>query len=191
MPQTINEQNLIEGLKRRDDECFKFIYQKSFSFVYGFVLKNKGTAEDAKDLLHDGIVVLYENILAGIFKEKSEVTTYLNNICRNQWLNYLTRRKSRYISFEEYSRNLDYADEETDEEDFAEYMQKAYSVLMASGERCKEIILSFYYHKLSMIEIAVKFGYTNADNAKSQKAKCMDKLRNAVKSITLKPNDVI
>jgi RNA polymerase sigma factor (sigma-70 family) len=191
MSKTINEQNLIEGLKRRDDECIRYIYQKSFSFVCGFVLKNKGTAEDAKDLLQDGILILFENILHGIFKEKSGITTYLNNICRNQWLNYLTRRKSRYISFEDYSSSLDYADEDNDTNDSAEIGQKTYEMLMASSERCREIILSFYYQKLSMIEIAAKFGYTNADNAKNQKAKCLDKLRNAVKTITLKPNNVI
>ncbi len=191
MSHIYTEQNLIEGLKRRDDECFKHIYQKSFSFVYGFVMKNRGTAEDVKDLLQDGIVILYENVVQGVFKEKSGVTTYLNNICRNQWLNYLTRRKSRHISFEDYSRNLDYAEEENDNNDSAEIAQRTYDVLMATNERCKEIILSFYFKKLSMVEIATKFGYTNADNAKSQKAKCLDKLRNAVKSITLKPNDVI
>ena len=36
----------------------------------------------------------------------------------------------------------------------------------------------FYIKDLSMEEISVKFGYTNADNAKNQKYKCLQRWRN-------------
>ena len=45
------------------------------------------------------------------------------------------------------------------------------------GEPCKTLIQDFYIHKKSMDEIAEKFGYTNADNAKTQKYKCLQRLK--------------
>ena len=45
------------------------------------------------------------------------------------------------------------------------------------GEPCKTILKDFYIYKLSMEEISDKFGYTNSDNAKTQKYKCLQRLK--------------
>jgi DNA-directed RNA polymerase specialized sigma24 family protein len=45
------------------------------------------------------------------------------------------------------------------------------------GEPCNTIITDFYVVKMSMDEIAEKFGYTNSDNAKTQKYKCLQRLK--------------
>jgi DNA-directed RNA polymerase specialized sigma24 family protein len=45
------------------------------------------------------------------------------------------------------------------------------------GEPCKTIIEDYYIHGRSMQEICEKFGYTNADNAKTQKYKCLQRLK--------------
>ncbi len=53
-------------------------------------------------------------------------------------------------------------------------MDKALSKL---GEPCKSLIEAFYIQKKHMLEIADLFGYTNADNAKNQKYKCLLRLK--------------
>ena len=50
-------------------------------------------------------------------------------------------------------------------------------VLKKLGEPCKTIIEDYYLHSRSMQEICEKFGYTNADNAKTQKYKCLQRLK--------------
>jgi hypothetical protein len=45
------------------------------------------------------------------------------------------------------------------------------------GEPCKSLIEAFYVHRKNMQEIAGYFGYTNADNAKNQKYKCLVRLK--------------
>jgi hypothetical protein len=45
------------------------------------------------------------------------------------------------------------------------------------GEPCKSLLEAFYIQKKSMPEIAASFGYTNADNAKTQKYKCLVRLK--------------
>jgi DNA-directed RNA polymerase specialized sigma24 family protein len=49
--------------------------------------------------------------------------------------------------------------------------------LNSLGEPCKSLLESFYIEKKSMDEIASLFGYTNADNAKNQKYKCLMRLK--------------
>ena len=45
------------------------------------------------------------------------------------------------------------------------------------GEPCKSLLEAYYMEKKSMVEIAGDFGYTNADNAKNQKYKCLMRLK--------------
>jgi DNA-directed RNA polymerase specialized sigma24 family protein len=45
------------------------------------------------------------------------------------------------------------------------------------GEPCKSLLDAYYLQKKSMQDIATEFGYTNADNAKTQKYKCLVRLK--------------
>lgn len=45
------------------------------------------------------------------------------------------------------------------------------------GEPCKSLLDAYYIQRKSMQEIAQNFGYTNADNAKTQKYKCLMRLK--------------
>ena len=58
-----------------------------------------------------------------------------------------------------------------------ENIQNALQSLSELGEPCSTLIQDFYISRLSMDEIAEKFGYTNADNAKTQKYKCLQRLK--------------
>jgi hypothetical protein len=42
-----------------------------------------------------------------------------------------------------------------------------------------------YYHNCSIEDITKKFGYKNADTAKNQKYKCMQRLKKIVEEITI------
>jgi len=49
--------------------------------------------------------------------------------------------------------------------------------LLMLGEPCRTIIQDFYMQNKSMQEICDKFGYTNPENAKTQKYKCLQRLK--------------
>ena len=53
-------------------------------------------------------------------------------------------------------------------------MEKA---LTGLGEPCKSLLEAFYIQKRNMSDIAGSFGYTNPENAKNQKYKCLIRLR--------------
>ena len=64
-----------------------------------------------------------------------------------------------------------------DVEERAREFERMESSLACLGEPCRTIITDFYIADLGMEEIAAKFGYTNADNAKNQKYKCLQRLK--------------
>jgi DNA-directed RNA polymerase specialized sigma24 family protein len=51
------------------------------------------------------------------------------------------------------------------------------NAMRSLGEPCKSLLEAFYIQKKQMVEIAEEFGYTNADNAKNQKYKCLMRLK--------------
>lgn len=51
------------------------------------------------------------------------------------------------------------------------------SAMNKIGEPCKTLLEAYYIHKKSMLQIAEEFGYTNTDNAKTQKYKCLVRLK--------------
>lgn len=55
--------------------------------------------------------------------------------------------------------------------------QKMGDALGLLGEPCKTLLEDFYLQDLSMQSITEKFGYTNADNTKNQKYKCLMRLK--------------
>jgi hypothetical protein len=69
------------------------------------------------------------------------------------------------------------------EEDIIDHEAKNNEVILMEnslkkiGEPCKSLLTAFYFDKKTMPEIAESFGYTNADNAKTQKYKCLIRLK--------------
>ena len=76
--------------------------------------------------------------------------------------------------FQEYL-TVDDETEKNNERDIQ--FNKMGAALQQLGEPCKTIIEDFYINNRSMQEICGSFGYTNADNAKTQKYKCLQRLK--------------
>lgn len=70
-------------------------------------------------------------------------------------------------------------DEIADENEKLVVLRKSLARL---GVGCRKLLLLFYYFKKNMEEIATELNYTNADNAKSQKYKCLQKLKSVYSS---------
>ena len=166
---------LLEGLKKADSPAFRQVYVLHFNMVKYFVIKNNGREEDAHDIFQEAMVVLFEQLKEGKFELKSSLKTWIYAVCRNKWLKHLEKQKRniRLVDFEQ-------ADEILLPENFSEAEEKSKSLrksLEQLGMQCRKLLLLYYYFKKSMEEIAADLNYTNADNAKSQKYKCLQKLK--------------
>ena len=172
-----NEQVLLEGLAQNKPEAVETIYNQHYKMVQTLVLNNSGTIEDAKDIFQEAIIVLYEKTRSGNFVLNCLIKTYVYSVSRRLWLKRLQQQQkiSPEMNGAEEAIAVD-DDLELHEQRNADFilMEKAMSGL---GEPCKSLLESYYLHKKSMVDIAADFGYTNADNAKNQKYKCLMRLK--------------
>ena len=171
------EQELLKGLALSDKKAVETIYKDNFNMVQGLIINNNGSAQEAKDIFQEAMIVLLEKARSGNFELNCQIKTYLYSVCRRLWLKKL-QQNSRFTSEFENSVGTVPVEEDLEEHekrdaDF-EIMEKAIGSL---GEPCKSLIEAFYIEKRNMQDIAAQFGYTNADNAKNQKYKCLMRLK--------------
>ena len=175
---TLDQENeLLKGLAANDKTAVETIYRENFSVVKAFIVKNNGYVDDAMDIFQEAMIVLFEKVQSGSFVLSSQLQTYLYSISRRLWLKKL-QKQNRFAADVEVDEEIvpvedDIEFHEKRDHDFfcmEESMRKI-------GEPCKSLLEAFYIEKKSMPEIADTFGYTNADNAKTQKYKCLMRLK--------------
>jgi RNA polymerase sigma factor (sigma-70 family) len=169
------KESVLAGIRDSDDKVLEFLYKEHYPMIKNLVMTNSGRDEDAKDILQEGIIALYEKVKNRDFILTCEVKTFIYSVCRNLWLKSL-RKNCNTVKFEEVHNEI-IETEVINEEEMSQKQRILADLINKIGENCKEILTLFYYEKLSMEDIALKLGYTNADNAKTQKYKCFKKLQ--------------
>jgi RNA polymerase sigma factor (sigma-70 family) len=171
------EQGLLKGLAQNDRKAIETIYRNHYSMVQSLIINNSGTSDDAKDVFQEALVVLYEKARSGSFELHAQLKTYIYAVCRRLWL------KKLQVS-QRFSGDLANAEDSISVADDLEvygHRNNDFELMEAAmqnlGEPCKALLESYYLEKRNMAEIAKAFGYTNADNAKNQKYKCLMRLK--------------
>ena len=172
-----NEKALLQGLARSDKKAIEIIYRENYDMVQSLIINNSGSADDAKDIFQEAMIVLYEKVRSGTFELNCLIKTYVYSVSRRLWLKRL-QQMNRYVPAMENLQDTVPVDEDVEENERIDSefqaMEKAISSL---GEPCKSLLEAYYLERKSMQEIASFFGYTNAENAKNQKYKCLVRLK--------------
>ncbi len=177
MSATEQDLQLLAGLAANDRQAVETIYRQHYSAIQTFILNNSGSVEDARDIFQEAIIVLYEKSKSDTFSLTCQLRTYVYSICRRLWLKRL-QQLSRYSAPADHLEEVVPVEEDLEEHekrnaDFV-LMEQAMSKI---GEPCKSLLDAYYLQKKTMQDISAEFGYTNADNAKTQKYKCLVRLK--------------
>ncbi len=166
----------VAELRKKNTAALKQLYKAHYPMVLNLVLSNNGSEQEAKDVYQEAIIHFYERLQQTEFVLACKIKTYLYAVSRRLWLKRLAEQKKK-IRIEEEDRfggiEEEIVDLESKERNFLA-MDKALDTL---GEPCRTIVEDYYLKSLTMEEITVKFGYTNTDNTKNQKYKCLQRLK--------------
>jgi len=170
------DREVVLGILNNSEDALNRLYVGYFPMILQFILNNSGDEDDAKDVYQEAIIILYNKIKGGDFELSSKLKTYIYSVCRRIWLKKLSQESKRTnLSDFEDMESVEVDMELHEEKD--KQFEKMQSAIIHLGEPCKTIIQDFYINNLSMQDISEKFGYTNTDNAKTQKYKCLQRLK--------------
>jgi len=171
------DNEVILGILNNSESALKRLYVAYFPMVLQLIINNNGNEDDAKDIYQEAIIVLYNKVKAGNFELSSKLKTYIYSICRRLWLKRLTQLNRYGGDIRDFQEYLPVDNEVELHNDRDIQFDKMENALQLLGEPCKTIMEDFYIYNRSMQEICERFGYTNADNAKTQKYKCLQRLK--------------
>ena len=180
---TNSEQQQLAALAAGGRAATEQIYQQNYHIISSWLIKNGGGPVDAADIFQEAMVVLFGKAQDESFRLTCSIGTYLFAISKHLWYKKLqTQHKSPVFLQDrtgEEDNDLGIAydyDINVHSEREAHYEQLN-NALDQIGEPCRSLLKAYYHHDKNMQEIAADFGYTNPENAKNQKYKCLTRLR--------------
>lgn len=181
---TTTEHELLAALANGQRAATEQIYRQNYHIISGWLIKNGGSANDAADLFQEAMVVLFSKAQEEEFRLTCSVGTYLFAISKHLWYKKLQRSSREPVALldntgaeDDDGIGIAYEDDVNAYHEREAHYSQLDNALDQLGEPCRSILKAYYHHDKSMQEIAADFGYTNPDNAKTQKYKCLARLR--------------
>jgi len=145
-----------------------------YPVVKKYILKNGGEIGDIEDIFQEGILITYRKIKSPDFQLTASLQTYLFSVCKNLWSEHIRKKKTTTVL------DVNVLEDKVSEEDSTsdQISSKLHELIKNLGNPCKEILTRFYFYKEKMGVICKKMNYGSVNSAKTQKYKCLERLRN-------------
>lgn len=174
-------EGMIKELKEDGNHAFGRLYTKYSGMVTRYVINNSGSAEDAKDVFQDTMLVLVEKLQRDDFQLTASLKTYIMAIARNLWLKRL-RTAGRKVALDEELQDTQFMNEiDTAIEEERTYADRLQQMLHKITAHCRGLIHDMFFRKKNIEQIQKKYGYASRHNAQNQKYKCLEQIRKVKK----------
>lgn len=177
----MTDEEIRKYLKIGQDSKLYEIYDLYKSAFFHYVNRFGLPKDDVLDIYQDAFIASRENARKGKLDHlTSSVKTYFFAIGKYMVFSKLKQdQKTVHMA----SMNLiedDVFAYEQEDEDNSDIM-KIQAALEQVGGKCKELLTMFYYQGKKLDEIVLLMNYENKDVAKSQKSRCLKKIKGLLK----------
>ena len=173
-----SDDEYFQAFLNSDNKLLTEFYDKNQKSFLQFVGKYQLDKDKRCDVYQDAFCTLWENIYKGkITREKLNVKlfSYLCGIGKN-----LVSKYVEDIIIDELDDGiLKIVDDRNDDD--IERQEKVDEVIEQLKEPCKSIFNLYYFKHNSLTEIASKLGYKDVTVAKTQKYRCMEKVKSCLR----------
>jgi RNA polymerase sigma factor (sigma-70 family) len=176
----MNDLAIIDGILQNDNAAYQQLYHQYYPVTERLVIQNSGTAEDAKDIFQETILVLHHKAKEGNLQLTASLKTFIYSISRNLWLKELREKRKSTISI------ADEMDDSAEEKIISQeikrnLLQKLGTAFYKMTTHCKTLLISMFVKKKSIAVITAESGYKNIHTAQNQKYKCLEQARKEFK----------
>lgn len=179
----ISDIEFLDAIKVGNNSAFSAFYRMHEQKFKSDISSRFGNNDEdfLAEVFQDALIRLWENIEKGKLTAAnltSSLYAYLICIGKNVAMEWF-RKEGRYVPLETGDDIGDDDDTLGDimAEEENELTKAIREAVYAMNKPCAPLLLSFYWDRKSWREIAIELGYSGADSAKTQKNKCMSKLK--------------
>jgi DNA-directed RNA polymerase specialized sigma24 family protein len=162
------------------DQVLERVYQPAFLQVARYLRNHGGSFEMARDIFHDALAIYCEQYQVG--KPIESEVNYITGIAKHLWLRHC-KRHVQDVGLNENLVAVALPPEPTLNE------VRLLTLLERTGRRCMDLLVSFYHEGLSLEKISERFQFSNQHSASVQKYKCLEKVREVMKTKSIAYED--
>lgn len=163
---------LVDRLRAADRALLDTLYDSACPMITAHVRRNGGTADDARDLFQEALILLMQQAQRPGFVLTAAPSTYLFAVARYQWSK---RRRERARQVDVHAVPLAHEDPAFELND-AE--RPGADVLLGRiTAHCRRILQAIYLASEPMAALMARMGWKNRHTADNQKYKCLQQAR--------------
>ena len=169
----------LYAVKANSSDVLELLYQDNYPKIRTYVLSNKGTEEQAKDILQEAFIAMWRNVQLDRFEPDSDTALngYLYRIAKNKWLDHL--RSAHHTKVVSINAELPEQVEDGVSHEENEYITAVRKHYRTLGAACKDVLERFYFNNESLKLIAAAMSWTEA-TARNNKYRCIQRLKELI-----------
>lgn len=185
LSRNLTDQEILDQIKTKTNpnQAISQLYSQHYGMLEHLITTNSGLAEDAADVIQEVMLVFVKMVREEKFRGEASIKSFLYSICKNAWITELRKRKSTLARHERYEGEKDQIDRGiTEQINRNESLKFVMDLFEKLGEKCKQVLIMFYYEELPMKEICEKLEFSSEQVLRNKKYKCLQSLTEQVKS---------
>jgi len=176
------DQKYIDGLAQNNSFIIQAIYNKFAPKVVNYVKNNSGDETNAKDIIQETLITIYNQAIEKDFKLTCPFDAYFFLLCKRKWLNELKKRSHNEVTINEEVLSKD------DDAHLLAFETEVYGnkqalfneMFQKLGKACKDLLQATFKIK-SMGAVAESLGVSYA-YARKKKSLCIGKLTEMIQA---------
>jgi len=177
----MQDEKIISDFKKREMSALQYVYQTyRKDFVKWASYKYTIEVADAEDVFSDAVIDVYQNVITEKYKksDKASLKSYLFEVGKNKVLNILNKQKISDTHLKIIANQQDKEYNNIFESNKNQEITNKIKELMGLIDlKCRKVLALFYFHSMTMQEIAHEMEFKNEDVAKNKKLKCLRRLQ--------------
>jgi RNA polymerase sigma factor (sigma-70 family) len=178
----LSDEEIITGLRKRDNRVLQYIYKNSFTPVRQLIINNAGSDNDAEDIFQETLIIIFKKLKEEQkFVLTAAFTTYLYSIARLLWLKHLRNIKKIEIDplNRDHEERIEF-EEPSPVEDKDLRVAIYQRTLLMIPEDCQRI-LRLTAQDITSKEIARQLGFRSENYVRKRRHFCKEYLINKIK----------
>jgi DNA-directed RNA polymerase specialized sigma24 family protein len=175
---------IVTGILERDNDVARWLYLRVYHYLEAFISRRNGTAIEALDVFHEGMLILLERLHEAAVPVKRNIPEYLFGICRYLWYRYYHENtRFRGISVDDLDAFVSSVEENFPV--FSEQRELRYILylrhLPSLDMKCRRL-LEMYLSNRDTEAIREELSYRNLNSVYKKKYGCLRKLVTLIRS---------
>jgi len=182
-------EDLIKGLLENDQKVVRYIYKNYFKMVNGFVIKNRGSEQDAWDIFQESLIIVFEKLRQDPDCIHSSFQGYLYGVCKYGWIRRLSEKleseelqeidlSDDYLPRYEFDQIMNDIETLADKERRDRIFQESYIQLKPDCRRVVDLMVN----GCTIEEVAEYMNFTSIKYAFRKRQQCKERLMEYIKN---------